>query len=361
MKLRRRGALALAAAAVVLLAVAAAVGGSASAAPSQAHAKKWKIVVSNNYMGNEWRPQMENAVKWVASQPQYKDKVDLQIRNVQLTPTAQIQSLQSIIRQRPDAILVDAASATALNPTIAQACKAGILVFSFDQVVTAPCAYKFPEDYAAQAHDMIEWLATTLHGKGNILMDQGLQGIPISETFVKIWTSTIKSKFPGIKVVGTYSSQYAPGPELQAVSSLVAQNPKIDGVLSGAYQSSIIKALKAANRKLVPMTGLDVNGNETECAKAKIPCFFFGAPSWVGALALEHAVNLLEHTATYPKNQPYFTTNFVTKQGNFKFNHKQKVQVLTPGVNWYPTQSPSLITPITYGSWKMTAKDVLGK
>lgn len=361
MTLGRKGGLALAAAAVAALAATAVLGGSASAAPAQQQAKKWKIVVSNNYMGNEWRPQMENAVKWIASQPKYKDKVDLQIRNVQLTPTAQIQSLQSIIRQRPDAILVDAASATALNPTIAQACKAGILVFSFDQVVTAPCAYKFPEDYAAQGHDMIEWLATALHGKGNILMDQGLQGIPISETFVKIWKSTIAKKYPGIKVVGTYSSQYAPGPELQAVSSLVAQNPKIDGVLSGAYQTSIIKALKQANKKLVPMTGLDVNGNETECAKAKIPCFFFGAPSWVGALALEHAVNLLEHKATYPKNQPYFKTNFVTKQGNFKFSHKQKVQVLTPGVNWYPNESPSLITPITYAPWKMTAKDVLGK
>jgi ribose transport system substrate-binding protein len=361
MRIGRRGWPALVALAAAAAVFAASVGGSASAAPARQHAKKWKIVISNNYMGNEWRPQMENAVKWVASQPKYRDRVDLEIRNVQLTPTAQIQSLQSIIRERPDAILIDAASATALNPTVEQACKAGILVFSFDQVVTAPCAYKFPENYAAQGHDMIEWLATALHGKGNILMDEGLQGIPISETFVKIWTSTIKKKYPGIHIVGTYSSQYAPGPELQAVSSLVAQNPKIDGVLSGAYQSSIIKALRQAGRKLVPMTGLDVNGNESDCAKAHIPCFFFGAPSWVGALALEHAVNLLEHKASYPKNQPYFSTNFVTKEGNFKFHHEQKVQVLTPGVNWYPNESPSLITPITYDGWKMTAKDVLGK
>ncbi len=361
MRLGRRGWPALGALAAAAAVLASSVVGGASAAPARQQAKKWKIVLSNNYMGNEWRPQMENAVKWVASQPKYRNTVDLEIRNVQLTPTAQIQSLQSIIRERPDAILIDAASATALNPTVEQACKAGILVFSFDQVVTAPCAYKFPENYAAQGHDMIEWLAKALHGRGDILMDEGLQGIPISETFVKIWKSTIKNKYPGIHIVGTYSSQYAPGPELQAVSSLVAQNPKIDGVLSGAYQSSIIKALRQAGRKLVPMTGLDVNGNETDCAKAHIPCFFFGAPSWVGALALEHAVNLLEHKARYPKNQPYFSTNFVTKQGNFTFSHEQKVQVLTPGVNWYPNESPSLITPITYDGWKMTAKDVLGK
>ena len=43
--------------------------------------------------------------------------------------------------QKPDAILVDAASDAALNPTIKKACDAGIVVISFDQVVTEPCAY----------------------------------------------------------------------------------------------------------------------------------------------------------------------------------------------------------------------------
>jgi len=349
--------LSLVAAVVALVAI----PGYALGGGSQQHTGKYKIVVSNNYMGNEWRPQMENVVKYIANSPKYKNKVDLQIKNVQLTPTAQIASLQTIIRQKPDAILIDAASATALNPTVALACRQGILVFSFDQAVTAPCAYKLPEAYAVQAHDMVEWLAKAIGGKGNILMDTGLQGIPISEEFVKVWTSTLKTKYPKIKVVGTYSSQYAPGPELQAAPSLVAQNPQIDGVLSGAYQSSIIKALKQANRPLVPMTGLDVNGNEIECAKAKLKCFFFGAPSWVGGLALEHAVALLDKSASYPKNQPYFSTNFVTKQGNFPFHHVQKVQPLTVGVNYYPKDSPSLITPVTYPPWKITPKDALGK
>lgn len=346
--------------AVAIIAVAA-VPAYALSAVTHADKGKYKIVVSNNYMGNEWRPQMENVVKYIANSPKYKNRVDLQIKNVQLTPTAQIASLQTIIRQKPDAILIDAASATALNPTVALACRQGILVFSFDQAVTAPCAYKFPENYTAQAHDMVQWLAKAIGGKGNILMDTGLSGIPISEAFVKVWTATLKKEFPKIKVVGTYSSQYAPGPELQAVSSLVSQNAHIDGVLSGAYPSSVIKALKAANRPLVPMTGLDVNGNEIDCAKAKLKCFFFGAPSWVGGLALEHAVALLDKTAKYPKNQPYFSTNFVTKQGNFPFKHLQKVQPLTVGVNYYPNDSPSLITPVTYAPWKITPKIALGK
>lgn len=332
--------------------------GSTSGSPQP---KKYKIVVSNNYMGNEWRPQMENVVKYIAGSPKYKNRVDLEIKNVNGTAQAQIASLQTIIRGKPDAILIDAASATALNPTVAQATSQGILVFSFDQCVTAPTAYRLPQDYAAQAHDMVEWLATAIGGKGNILMDTGLPGIPISETFVKVWTSTLKTKYPGIKIVGTFSSQYAPGPELQGVSSLVAQNPKIDGILSGGYQSSDIKALQAAGRPLVPMTGLDVNGNEIACAQNHVKAFFFGAPSWVGGLALEHAVALLDKSESYPMSQSYFDTNFVTNEGNFKFDHVQPVQVLTDGLNYYPNDSPSLITPITYSPWQITPAIALGQ
>jgi ribose transport system substrate-binding protein len=329
--------------------------------PPKTTGKKYTIVISNNYMGNEWRPQMENAATYVASLPGYKNRVNLEIRNAQLTPTAQISSLQSIIRQKPDAIMIDAASATALNPTVQQACSAGILVFTFDQVVTAPCAYKLPEDYNTQGKDMIEWLAKAMHGKGNILMDTGLQGIPISEDFVTQWKATIAKKYPGIHVVGTFSSQYAPGPELQSVSALLAQHRSIQGVLSGGYCSSDLKALQQAGLKAVPMTCLDVNGNEIACAKAKIPCFFFGAPSFVSAIALNHIVNLLDKTATYPKSQPFWDTNFVTKQGNFTFLHTQKVQPLTVGVNYYPTESPSLITPVNYDGFGLTPAIVLGK
>ncbi|MDE3133016.1 MAG: substrate-binding domain-containing protein [Acidobacteriota bacterium] len=345
-------------------AVALAVGGYATSSAgargrASAASGKYTIYLSNNYMGNEWRPQMENVAKLIAGSSQYKSKVSLQIRNAQGTPASQIQSLQSIIRQKPSAIMVDAASPTALNPTIQLACNAGILVFTFDQVVTAPCAYKLPEGYQAEAEDMANWLGTVLKGKGNILMDTGLPGIAISTTFVNVWKHVLSTKYPNIKIVGTFSSQYAPGPELQGVSADLAQNQHINGILSGGYCSSDIEALKRAGRKLVPMTCLDVNGNEQQCAKAKLPCFFFGAPAYVSGIAIEHIVNLLEKKVKYPKSESYYNTNFVTKQGDVKFKHVQQLVPLTPGVNYYPKDSAALITPITYGNWKLTPKQVL--
>ncbi|MHB1469744.1 MAG: substrate-binding domain-containing protein [Solirubrobacteraceae bacterium] len=331
-----------------------------SASSTGSSSQKYTVFLSNNYMGNEWRPQMENIAKYIASQEPYGKKISLQIRNsTEATPASQIQSLQTIVREKPNAIMVDAASPTALDPALEQACAAGILVYTFDQVANASCAYKLPEAYEKEALDMANWIGTELKGKGNILMDTGLPGIAISTTFLKVWKKTLAEKYPGIKVVGTFSSQYAPGPELQGVSQDLAQASEVNGILSGGYCSSDVKALKRAGRKLVPMTCLDVNGNEQVCESEKLPCFFFGAPAYVSGVAIEHIVSLLEKSKSYKKEEPYYETNFVSKAGNIEFAHTQKVEPLKPGVNYYPTESAALITPITYGKWNMTAEDVL--
>ena len=97
-------------------------------------------------------------------------RVDLQIENVENTVQAQINSLNNIIRQKPDAILVDAGSAAALNPTIKKACDAGIVVISFDQVVTEPCAYALASDW-----NRIPGRARRMDGQAAERQGQGLR------------------------------------------------------------------------------------------------------------------------------------------------------------------------------------------
>src|SRR5919201_71704 len=96
------------------------------------------------------------------------------------TVQAQLNSLNNIIRRKPDAILVDAGSGSALDPTLKRACDQGILVISFDQVVTAPCAYKVESNWNAIPRVLAAWMARKLNGKGQVFMDLGLPGAPIS-------------------------------------------------------------------------------------------------------------------------------------------------------------------------------------
>src|SRR3954463_7347088 len=88
-------------------------------APSHAEDKKpYTIYLSNNFVGNDWRQQMERVATVAVGKAPLAGRVDLKIENAEGTVQAQINSLSNIIRQKPDAILIDASSAEALNPTI---------------------------------------------------------------------------------------------------------------------------------------------------------------------------------------------------------------------------------------------------
>ena len=109
--------------------------------------KKYRIVLSNSYMGNDWRQEMEKVLAAVAGKSPYKERVELRVVNTENTPEAQSASIDALAQQGYDAILVDAASPTALNPSIDRAIKSGIVVISFDQVVTSPGAWKVETDF----------------------------------------------------------------------------------------------------------------------------------------------------------------------------------------------------------------------
>src|SRR6478752_3518112 len=81
----------------------------AAATPGHAEDKKpYTIYLSNNFVGNDWRQQMERVATVAVNKGPLKGRVDLKIENVENTIQAQINSLNNIIRQKPDAILVDA-------------------------------------------------------------------------------------------------------------------------------------------------------------------------------------------------------------------------------------------------------------
>ena len=164
---------------VGMAALAAALACSASAAVAQ-DKKPYRIYLSNNYVGNDWRQQMLRSANIAASKPPLAGRVDLKVEVVETAIQAQINSLNNIIREKPDAILIDAGSGEALNPVVQKACAAGILVISFDQIVSADCAYKLESDWNRAPVVEAEWLVNKLGGKGSILVDRGLAGAPIS-------------------------------------------------------------------------------------------------------------------------------------------------------------------------------------
>lgn len=335
-------------------------GSSASNSGSSGSPKTVKLVLSNNFMGNQWRPQMVNIAKYVAGSPKYKKSLEFSVKLSEPTPASQISSLQSIIREKPDAIAIDAASPTALNPTIAQACAAGIKVISFDQTVTAPCALKVGENYAADATAELSWLATVLHGKGKILMDKGLAGVQLSSEMVKTWETEIKSKYPGIEIVGTYDSEFTESVEQQAVSDQLAQHQEINGVLSEVSCSAVINAFEKAGRTPVPVGCNAYNSGQIACVDKHVACFFYPSPAYIGGIAVERAYEVVAEKRKQPSVEYVGGAYMLSPKGDVKFQVSGEVAPLEAGKNYYPTSSPALSTPITYGDWNITPEIALG-
>src|SRR5690349_24571969 len=121
-------------------ALAAAAGLAITTAAGVAQAKEYRIAISNSYIGNEWRVEMINFMQAYADK-NLAGKVKLTVNNSGTDPQKQIAVISDMISDKVDAILVNPASDTALDPILEEASKQGILVVAFDQAVTAPSAY----------------------------------------------------------------------------------------------------------------------------------------------------------------------------------------------------------------------------
>ena len=258
-----------------------------------ASGKTYTIYMSNSYLGNDWRVQMVKTAELAVAHAPLLGRVNLVVENSENSVSAQIASLNNIIALKPDAIVVNPASPTGLNPTLAAACAAGILVVSFDTVDTAPCSYQIGIDFDAAAQLGASWMAKTLNGTGKLFEDAGLAGYATSQIISGGWAKVLP-KYPNLTVEGTYQGNFAPGPEQQGVSSLLAAHPQVDGILTSGYCTGAMAALKNAGHGAIPMYCQAYNGTLLAAVQQNYPIIATADPPYLSAEAIKYAVQILD-------------------------------------------------------------------
>jgi ribose transport system substrate-binding protein len=204
--------------------------------PSHAAAKPPFIAVSNAYYGNNWRHQMVDAFREAADQAK-KDKLisGYIILNGDNSVSAQISQMIDLILRKPDVILLDAASLTALNGVVQKACAVGIIVVAFDSIASAPCAYKIDWDFANWQRPLTDGIAKLMGGKGNLIIVRGVRGSAPDKLMYEQQIATL-TKYPGIKIVGTVYGMATAAVTQSAVSNILPSLPPISGVIGdGSY------------------------------------------------------------------------------------------------------------------------------
>ena len=313
---------------VAFCATLSAYGSAASNSSARVAAKKppFTMVLANGYVGNEYRIEMENDFKAAVAMPPYKSTVKSSVYNAGTSVATQTSQLQSIIASKPDAILLDGNSPTAENAVVQHACSVGIVVVTYDNEVTAPCAAKISTDPAYYAITNARWIVQKLHGKGNVVMVTGVPGQPVDTVRNQAALKVFK-QYPGIKIIASVVGMWDSATTERVLAPVIATYSKIDGVWVSAGTDGAVTAFQKAGRKLPVIGGESENGFRVAIARYGKKGFegqsVDGSPVYLSVLALQYAVEVLEG-----KRQPSQTVVF-------------KPFIMTPanaklGVNAYP-------------------------
>jgi ribose transport system substrate-binding protein len=219
-------------------------------APALADTSSKKIALSNNYAGNSWRQAMLTSWDKITKEAVSKGVVAAAdpFTTAENQATEQAAQIQNMILQGYDAIVVNAASPTALNGAIKEACDAGITVVSFDGIVTEPCAWRIAVDFKKMGESQIDYLAKKLPKGGNLLEIRGLAGVSVDDE-IHAGIAAGVSKNSQFKIVGSVNGDWAQDVAQRAVAGILPSLPEVAAVVTqGGDGYGAAQAFAAAKR-----------------------------------------------------------------------------------------------------------------
>ena len=268
---------------------------------ARASDKQYKIALSNSYIGNKWRLEMENVFKAALQMEPFKSQVIGSVYNSGNDVSKQSQQFSNLIAERVDAICIDAASPTALNGIIHQATSRGILVVCFDSGVTAPSAIKVNISQYELGQGWAEWIVKQINGQGNVIMVTGVAGTQVDLDRNK-GADAVWAQHPGIKVVNRFTGMWDSSTAERNTAAVLPSLPKIDAIWCQGGTDGVLKAFISANRPLPPTAGEAENGFRKMMLGIgghTVVGYSAGSPPYLSLMALELSRRILE--GSYPK------------------------------------------------------------
>jgi|GEM_PF-3566635 len=262
--------------------------------------------------------------------------------NAEGTVTKQISDIDSLLTQHVDAIILNATDSSALCPSITKAVSEGVPVFVVERAVNCSTYTEFLNDRDNQdGYLQGEFVAKTLHGKGNVVVVGGHQGNGATEQEVDAGKSVLKH-YKGIHVLTTIFATYTPSKCEQEMRPVLARYPSIQAIesISGNQGIGCYDAVRQAGRvkQIKAWTGDTANAWLKIVAKTHIHSDFTPIPVKVGYYAVRQAVKALE-------GKPIPKDFIVPKPNITSANVKHFAKMNYPTGWWYTGGMPCSYTP----------------
>ncbi|WP_196260833.1 ABC transporter substrate-binding protein [Pelagibacterium limicola] len=211
-----------------------------------------RIALSNNYAGNSWRQAMLTSWELVTGEAVSVGVVAAAdaFTTAENQATEQAAQIQNLILQGYDAIVLNAASPTALNGAVREACDAGVIVVSFDGIVTEPCAWRIAVEFREMGRVQVEYLAGRIPEGGNLLEIRGLAGVFVDDE-ISAGIHQGVAEFSQFQIVGSVHGDWAQDVAQRAVAGVLPSLPQIDAVVTqGGDGYGAAQAIAAAGRDM---------------------------------------------------------------------------------------------------------------
>lgn len=225
--------------------------------------KGYKIGFCNYAVSNSWQTQMEAEFKYGAEALVAEGILsEYYITNADGDVSKQISDFRDLMTKGCNAIIITAASASALSPVCEEAVEEGIVVISFDSLVeTDEITGKVVCDDKEFGRIGAQFIVDQIGGKGDVVMLDGIAGSTCSENRTAGAISVFE-QYPDIKIVSQINADWDYATAKVAVEGLISSNMNIDAIWSqgGAMTQAAVDAYNEANKALVPMSGEGSNG-----------------------------------------------------------------------------------------------------
>jgi len=203
----------------------------ASGAPVWAQDDK-VVALSNSFFGNTWRQQMVTAFEDAATDAKSQGLIgDYIVMNGDGSVVQQQAHMAELILRGVDVIAINAASETALNGVIEEACAVGITVISFDSVASAPCNFQLNFDFKGYKQEQARAVLDLIGGKGNAIVVRGVAGSAPDAAMYEAQMAVLQ-EFPDVKVVAEVYGQATAAVAQSGIANVLPSLPQVDVVLA---------------------------------------------------------------------------------------------------------------------------------
>ena len=186
-------------------------------------------------------------------------------------PAQQIALLRDVLAERPDAIIFAPADDALLEAPVAQAIAQGIPFIGFVNRMDGDFVTFIGADDVAMGRTIAGVMVAALGGSGDVVLIEGPETAPTNRDRGRGFRETL-AKHPGIRVLGTAPGRYLREPGRTAMAGLLAQHPRIDGVIctNDLMALGALDALEAAGRSALVVGNNGTIEAAREIARARL-------------------------------------------------------------------------------------------